>query len=178
MQKVSYRRFERLTADNRLQLCVLISIDDDAQANVAFDFDTDSDIQTALDVLAELDARCASHGLKGFKFGGNNDECEISFDALGDFPARVFHFSDRNAFDSAFAATLRFSEFLAYVLPDDDDAVTVSFDCPADLSKELDELAYSECRDLTSIFIEAIEKFVAANKNKIANSHDDDEQKK
>ena len=28
MQKVSYRRFERLTADNRLQSCVLISVDD------------------------------------------------------------------------------------------------------------------------------------------------------
>ncbi len=112
MKKVSYRRFERLTAGNRLQPCVLISVDGGAKGNFAFDFDTDSDIQTAFDVLAELDARRASHGHKGFELGGNPDEAEISFDAIGDFPAHVFHFSNRNAFDSAFAAAVKLGEFV------------------------------------------------------------------
>lgn len=111
MKKVSYRRFERLTADNKAQPCILLGVVDEPKF-VAFDFDTDSDIQIALDVLAELDARRASHGHKGFELGGNPDEAEISFDAIGDFPAHVFHFSNRNAFDSAFAAAVKLGEFV------------------------------------------------------------------
>lgn len=155
MQKVSYRRFERLTADNRLQPCVLISGDDDAQANVAFDFNTDSDIQTALDVLAELNARRASHGHKGFEFGGNNDECEISFDALGDFPARVFHFSDRNAFDSAFAAAIKFSEFSTTYVPRCN-STAADDGLPADYIRKRPPIEWTTHSDGTKIFFETL----------------------